>query len=106
MSALYSEGVAPVVFECDLDRDQAGIPSPYMLSVLGVLVAGKDMLIAAGDVSGAPAPVGWGPTGPAVPRRTASRSTGWPISKSFRAMANTSFAPSGSANFGRLSGPP
>jgi hypothetical protein len=67
MSALYPEGVTPVVFECDLDRDQAAIPSPYMPSVSGVLVAGKDMLIAAGDISGAPAPVGWGPTGPAIP---------------------------------------
>jgi len=67
MSALYSEGVAPVVFECDLDRDQAGIPSPYMLSVSGVLLAGKDMLIAAGDVSGASEPVGWVATVPAIP---------------------------------------
>jgi hypothetical protein len=67
MSALNSHKVAPVVFECDLDRDQAGIPPLYMPNVSGVLLAGKDMLIAAGDVSGAPAPVGWGSTGPAVP---------------------------------------
>jgi hypothetical protein len=67
MSALYSEGVAPVVFECDLDRDQAGIPPLYMPNVSGVLLAGKDMLIAAGDVSGAPEPDGWLPTVPAIP---------------------------------------
>jgi hypothetical protein len=67
MSALNSHKVEPVVFECDLDRDQAGIPPLYMPNVSGVLLAGKDMLIAAGDVSGAPAPVGWRPTGPAIP---------------------------------------
>jgi hypothetical protein len=67
MKALNSHEVAPVVFERDLDRDQAGIPPLYMLSVSGVLLAGKDMLIAAGDVSGAPEPVGWLPAVPAIP---------------------------------------
>jgi hypothetical protein len=67
MSALCSHEVAPKIFECDLDRDHAGIPPPYMLKVSGVLLAGKDMLIAIGNAPGAPEPDGWVPAVPAIP---------------------------------------
>ena len=66
MSALNSQTLAPQIFECDLDRDQAGIPPLYMPKTMGVLVAGKDMLIAAGVFPGAPEPEGWVPAVPAV----------------------------------------
>ena len=67
MSTLYSGEVAPKIFECDLDRDEAGIPPNYMLRTSGVLLAGKDMLIAIGDVPGAPEPDGWTPATPSIP---------------------------------------
>ena len=66
MNALCSDAVAPKIFECHLDRDQAGIPPPYMLKVSGVLLAGKDMLIAVGDAPGAPHPGGWTRAVPAI----------------------------------------
>jgi hypothetical protein len=62
MSAPYSHQISPQLFECDLDREQAGIPPGYMLNVSGVLLAGRDMLIAAGSFPGAPQPGGWLPT--------------------------------------------
>jgi hypothetical protein len=69
MSALYSDEAAPEIFECDLDRDQAGIPPPpHMRNVSGVLLAGKDMLIAIGNAPGAPDPTGWIPAAPAIPK--------------------------------------
>lgn len=68
MSALYSDEIAPEIFECDLDRAQAGIPPGYMLKVSGVLVAGRDMLIAIGMAPGAPEPDGWLPAVPPIPK--------------------------------------
>jgi hypothetical protein len=67
MSYSYFDEVAPEIFECDLDRDQAGIPPAYMLKVSGVLLAGRDMLIAIGMAPGAPEPDGWLPAVPAIP---------------------------------------
>jgi hypothetical protein len=67
MSASYFDEVSPKIFECDLDRDQAGIPPAYMLNVSGVLLAGRDMLIAIGMAPGAPEPDGWQPAVPAIP---------------------------------------
>jgi hypothetical protein len=67
MSALYLDEVAPEIFECDLDRDQAGIPPLYMPKVSGVLLAGRDMLIAIGMAPGAPEPDGWLPAVPTIP---------------------------------------
>jgi hypothetical protein len=67
MSASYFDEAAPKIFECDLDRDQAGIPPAYMLNVSGVLLAGRDMLIAIGMAPGAPEPDGWQPAVPAIP---------------------------------------
>lgn len=66
MSAPYFHEVSPQIFECDLDREQAGIPAGYMLKVSGVLLAGRDVLIAAGMAPGAPEPDGWQPTVPPV----------------------------------------
>jgi hypothetical protein len=76
MSALYSHEVAPEIFECDLDRDQAGIPPAYMLNVSGVLLAGRDMLIAIGMAPGAPEPDGWIPAVPAIPEVDGFRACG------------------------------
>jgi hypothetical protein len=67
MSASYFDEVAPEIFECDLDRDQAGIPPVYMLKVSGVLLAGRDMLNAIGMAPGAPEPDGWLPAVPVIP---------------------------------------
>jgi hypothetical protein len=67
MTASYSHEVAPEIFECDLDRDQAGIPPTRMLKISSVLLAGKDMLIAIGAGPGAPEPIGWVPAVPAIP---------------------------------------
>jgi len=108
MSVLNSHEVAPVFFECDLDRDQAGIPGIppfYMLNVSGVLLAGKDMLIAAGDVSGAPEQMAGCRQFRRSSRWIASRILGRPTLRNLRAMANMSFGRSGLASFGRLSGP-
>ena len=67
MSASYSDEAAPKIFECDLDRAQAGMPDYFIPEAPGVLLAGKDMLIAAGDVPGAPEPAGWSPGVPLMP---------------------------------------
>lgn len=67
MSALCFDEVAPKLFECHLDRAEAAIPAGYLLRTPAVLLAGKDMLIAIGDVPGAPEPDGWTPTIPAIP---------------------------------------
>src|SRR5882672_5603515 len=66
MSAPYCHQASPQIFECDLDREQAGIPPGYMLKASGVLLAGRDMLIAAGMAPGAPEPDGWLPTVPPI----------------------------------------
>ena len=51
MSASHSQEVAPEVFEPSLDREQAGLTCPHTLPrAPGVLLAGKDMLIAIGAV--------------------------------------------------------
>jgi len=76
MSALYSDEFAPEIFECDLDRDQAGIPPAYMLNVSGVLLAGRDMLIAIGMAPGAPEPDGWIPAVPVIPEGEGFRACG------------------------------
>jgi hypothetical protein len=66
MSALNSHEVAPVVFECDLDRDQAGIPPLYMPNVSGVLIANDQLLNSIGMVPGAPEPSGWSSAVPPI----------------------------------------
>jgi len=76
MSALCSNEVAPEIFECLLDRDQAGIPPLWMLKTSRVLLAGKDMLIAIGDVPGAPEPRGWTPGVPVMPEVNGRRAIG------------------------------
>jgi hypothetical protein len=70
MSVSNSQAVAIQIFECDLDRDEAGIPPNYMLKTSGVLVAGKDMLTAVGIVPGAPEPEGWVPAVPAIAKNS------------------------------------
>jgi hypothetical protein len=76
MSALYLDEVAPEIFERDLDRDQAGIPPLYMPKVSGVLLAGRDMLIAIGMAPGAPEPDGWIPAVPVIPEGEGFRACG------------------------------
>src|SRR4051812_44558854 len=55
------------IFELFLDRKQAGIPPLYMPRVSGVMLAGEDMLLAAGTAPGAPEPDGWIPAVPTIP---------------------------------------
>ena len=61
MSAFNLANVAPQVFERDVDRSQISWPYPYWQDTPGVLIAGKDMLRAAGDAPGAADPYGWSP---------------------------------------------
>jgi hypothetical protein len=61
MSALNSAKISPQVFECDVDRSQIPWPYIYWHDTPGALIAGKDMLRAAGDLQGSPDPVGWTP---------------------------------------------
>jgi hypothetical protein len=53
--------------ERNLDRNQAGIPPPYMPKVSRVLLAGGDILLAIGMAPGAPEPDGWIPAVPGIP---------------------------------------
>jgi hypothetical protein len=63
-----TQSIAPEVFECMLDRAQAGMTEYFMPeAVRGVLIAGRDMLAAAGHIPGAPEPVGWTPGVPLLP---------------------------------------
>jgi hypothetical protein len=73
MSTSNSDAVAPEIFECDLDRDQAGMPDYFVPEAPGALLAGKDMLIAAGDIPGAPEPKGWTPGVPLMPELNGRR---------------------------------
>jgi hypothetical protein len=62
MSTLISEEKPPQVFECLLDDlSEIRTPYPYWPDIPGVLIAGKDMLLAAGGVPGASNPKGWSP---------------------------------------------
>lgn len=63
-----TQSIAPEVFECMLDRAQAGMIEYFLPeAVRGVLIAGRDMLAAAGHIPGAPEPVGWTPSVPLLP---------------------------------------
>jgi hypothetical protein len=73
MSVLNSYKVALEIFECDLDRDQAGIPPRYMPSVSRVLLANEDLLKSIGMVPGAPEPDGWSPAVPPISESNAFR---------------------------------
>jgi hypothetical protein len=64
MPELYTDGAAPRLFECDLDRSQTKIPDDYLPEAPGVLIAGEDMLRAAGYVPGSNRPRGWKRTNP------------------------------------------
>ena len=59
MTKLALKNTAPVLFECDVDRSQTRMPDYYLPTSPGVLIAGSDMLHAAGDYPGAPPPTGW-----------------------------------------------
>ena len=68
MSTSNSQEIAPQIFECSLDRAQAGMPDHLLPEAeRGVLIAGHDMLIASGHVPGAPEPDGWTPGVPLMP---------------------------------------
>jgi len=66
MKKLALNNTGPALFECDIDRILTEMPDYYLPAAPGVLVAGADMLYAAGDFPGAPAPAGW-----------ARRASGW-----------------------------
>ena len=57
MSTLNSDEGSPQLFECVLSHQS----TPYWLDTPWVLVAGEQMLTAAGEISGAPNPEGWSP---------------------------------------------
>ncbi len=66
--SIFSQEIAPELFECMLDRAQAGMVEYFMPeAVRGVLIAGRGMLAAAGHFPGAPEPVGWTPGVPLLP---------------------------------------
>jgi hypothetical protein len=68
MSTLILEEQPPQLFECSLDDlSQISTPYPHWRDIPGVLIAGKGMLIAAGDVPGASDPQGWCPCAGYVP---------------------------------------
>jgi hypothetical protein len=73
MSVLNCYEIALEIFECDLDRDQAGIPPLYMPSVSRVLLASKELLKSIGMVPGAPEPSGWSPAVPPISEINAFR---------------------------------
>jgi len=96
-----TQTIAPQAFECILDRDQAGMTEFFIPeAVQGVLIAGRDMLIAAGHVPGAPEPMDWTPGVPMVAGRSRR-----PTLKSLRLMANACFEPNSTAIFGWLKDP-
>ena len=59
MSDVYFEEPAVRVFECDIARNQTELPAYYLPEVEGVLIAGEDMLCAAGYRPGSNRPRGW-----------------------------------------------
>jgi hypothetical protein len=59
MKQLALKSTAPNLFECDVDRSQTEMPDYYLPTAPGVLIAGADMLRAAGDFPGALFPTGW-----------------------------------------------
>jgi hypothetical protein len=67
MSKSCSQEIACDIFECHLDRAEAGMPDYFIPEAPGVLLAGKDMLIAVGNVPEAPEPAGWTPGVPLIP---------------------------------------
>jgi hypothetical protein len=73
MSVLNSYKAALEIFECDLDRHQAGIPPLYMPHVSRVLIADNQLLNSIGMVPGAPEPSGWSPAVPPISESNAFR---------------------------------
>jgi hypothetical protein len=59
MTDLHTDEAAPRLFECVLDRSQTKMPDDYLPEAPGVLIAGEDMLRAAGYVQGSYRPRGW-----------------------------------------------
>jgi hypothetical protein len=51
--------VAPKLFECFLEREQSGLPTDVLPSAIGALLAGRDLLRAAGHSPGSEWPEGW-----------------------------------------------
>jgi hypothetical protein len=51
--------VAPQLFECFIEREQSGLPTDVLPSAIGALLAGKDLLRAAGHFPGSEWPEGW-----------------------------------------------
>jgi hypothetical protein len=51
--------VAPELFECLVEREQTGLPTDVLPNAIGALLAGKDLLRAAGHFHGSEWPEGW-----------------------------------------------
>jgi hypothetical protein len=71
MTGLYLDEAAPHLFERFIDRSQTKMPDDYLPAAPGVLIAGKDMLRAAGYAPRSYHPYGWTPgeTGTFMRRR-------------------------------------
>jgi hypothetical protein len=59
MSKLYSDEIAPQLFEPLIERDQTELPDEYLPGAPGMLPAGEDLLRAVGSVPGSYRPGGW-----------------------------------------------
>jgi hypothetical protein len=69
MSQLFSDKTAPRLFERIIDRNQTALPSDYLPEAPGALIAGADMLRAAGHTKRRHRPHGWSPRKPGVFRK-------------------------------------
>lgn len=59
MTELYLEEAAPRLFECDINRSKTKLPDDYLPEAPSVLIAGKDILRAAGYAPRSYHPYGW-----------------------------------------------
>ena len=70
MSKQFSIQPAPSLYECILDRHLTSLPSNYLPEAPGALIAGEDMLRAAGHIRNRRRPRGWTPHRPGVFRKS------------------------------------
>jgi hypothetical protein len=68
------EQQAPILFECMVDRSDTEMPDDYLPTARGILIAGRDMLRAAGYVPGSCRPRGWSRRNPGVFARPSAES--------------------------------
>jgi hypothetical protein len=64
MTETYSDKEEPELVECNVDRIHTGMESDYLPEAPGILIAGQDLLRAAGYRAGMPRPFYWKPAEP------------------------------------------